>query len=177
MSTAESIPTLVQLFANSVVEQNSAIRADDLESGNRHARMYMGAFRKLRDASPDGLDALASLLDDPRCDVRTMAACYLLRHSTEKALKVLRGAIPEKGATGLGALMTLRRWEKWNLEHGRALIFDPIQGTYCSSACHLKTAPSEAASLLTPAPPVSYSAVSRAVAAGALRRWSVCLQR
>jgi len=118
MNSEDSIKKLVHEFATNVVKQNESIFVHDPNRGNEHAREYIKAFRQLRAFGPKGLDALATLLDDERKDVRTMAACFLLRHKTEAALEVLKKSAEEKGLDGLGAFMTLKRWESgtWNLD-------------------------------------------------------------
>ena len=118
MSSNESVGHYVEEFARSVVQQNEAIEAHDPLSGNVHAGRYLEAFRELRRAGDPGLDALSSLLEDERRDVRTMAACFLLAHKTEKALEVLRASAQQRGVVGLGAVMTLKRWEEgtWDLD-------------------------------------------------------------
>lgn len=119
MHSNESINHLVAEFAASVERQNDAMREHDAKTGNKYAERRIIAFRKLKSIGKKGLDALTALLDDERRDVRTMAACFLLRHSNEDACRVLKASASEKGVTGLGALMTLKRWEDgtWNLDN------------------------------------------------------------
>lgn len=112
MASTESIQHWVTEFATCVLNQDEAIRGRDPERGNEYAKCYIEAFRKLRDSGVDGMDCLATLLKDPRRSVRTTAACFLLRHRTEESLQVLRSSAEEKGVTGLGAFMTLKRWEE-----------------------------------------------------------------
>jgi hypothetical protein len=117
MHSPESLRQLVDEFAAAVEKQTEAIESHEPEWGPEFAQRYVASFRELRTAGKPGLDALADLLTDSRRDVRTMAACFLLRHRTNEALTILKSSAAEKGFIGLGASMTLRRWEdgSWNL--------------------------------------------------------------
>ncbi len=117
MHSIESLRRLVDEFAAAVEKQTEAIDSHEPERGNEFAQQYVASFRELKTAGKPGLDALADLLRDSRRDVRTMAACFLLRHRTDEALTILKSAAAEKGVIGLGAALTLRRWEdgSWNL--------------------------------------------------------------
>lgn len=108
----------VCVFADSVAMQDIAVDEGNVRLGNEYAKKYIDAFRQLNKCGKGGLDRLAVLLDDPRRNVRTAAACHLLRHSTAKSVEVLKASIEEKGIAGLEALMTLRRWNDgtWNLD-------------------------------------------------------------
>ena len=90
-----TINELVAEFAESVVQQNEAIRRRDPVTGNEYADRYTSAFRQL--LARGGVDALAVLFDDGREDVRTMAAAFLISHKTEDAINVLR-----ESARGVG---------------------------------------------------------------------------
>ena len=104
-------------FADSVAAQTDAIKAGDHKAGNRFAKRYIRAFRKLC-AIDDGRDALAELFSHPRRDVRTMAAAFLLRNRTAEASAVLREAAQGEGIVAFEARQTLKRWEEgtWDLD-------------------------------------------------------------
>ena len=118
MYSPELIARWVGDFATSVEGQNRALQRNDAATGNKYAKKYIAAVRKLREAGSAGWEALALLLADSRIDVRTMAACFLLRYNPERAQAVLKESALQKGVVGLGALMTLKRWEdgSWNLD-------------------------------------------------------------
>jgi hypothetical protein len=113
-----NLDVLVQEFANSVAAQAEAIAEGDPKTGNKFARRYIAAFSKLRARGDEGRDALASLFQDPRAEVRVMAAAYLLRHCGDKARAVLTAEAEGKGLTAFGAAQALKRWEEgtWALD-------------------------------------------------------------
>jgi Domain of unknown function (DUF2019) len=119
MSETERMQRLVEEFAASVIGQTEAIRQGDRRKGNTMAKRYVAAFQKLREIGDGGRDALTSLFTHPRADVRVMAACYLLRHSTPEALNLLqREAAVGRGLAAFGASEAIKRWEEgaWNLD-------------------------------------------------------------
>ena len=81
---------LVKEFGDCVAAQTRCIERGDAAAGNKYAKRYIKAFDKLCSQGAAGRDALAVLLDDARPDVRVMAASFLLRHSKEKAMRVLQ---------------------------------------------------------------------------------------
>lgn len=109
---------LVQEFAREVVAQTDAVLRGDHRTGNKHAKRYIAAFRKLRAIGDDGREALAVLLRHDRPDVRVMAAAYLLRFRTNEALAVLREAAHGKGLIAFEAFQAVKRWEEgtWALD-------------------------------------------------------------
>lgn len=111
---------LVDEFAEAVCKQKDSIRRGDTRAGNRYAKKYVAAFRKLRSFGNDGRDALASLLYCENLDVRVMAAAFLLRYKNKEALKILREAAVGKGLAAFGASEALKRWEEndWSLDPG-----------------------------------------------------------
>ena len=104
-------------FANAVIGQNTAIEQHDAETGNKFAIKYIEASDALINAGNEGIEALASLLNDDRVAVRAMAASYLLPFRANEALPVLREAANGEGITALGAFMTLQRWEGSSVRH------------------------------------------------------------
>jgi hypothetical protein len=109
---------LVQEFATWVAAQSSAMEKGDSVVGNRFAKRYISAFEKLRAAGDVGRNALSDLLDDDRPEVRSMAACFLLRHSGERARRVLEVEAQGHGITAFGAAQCLERWKEgtWSLD-------------------------------------------------------------
>jgi hypothetical protein len=108
----------VEQFADAVAQQTEALRQNDYQTGNKHAKRCIAAFEKLRVFGDPGRDALASLLVHTRGDVRAMAACFLLRHRTQEAMEVLRTEAAGGGLTAFGASEAIKRWEEgsWNLD-------------------------------------------------------------
>ena len=113
-----TLEELVGQFAENVAAQTDAIWRGDAKTGNRHARKYGAAFDKLRAQGNAGRDALATLLQHPRMDVRVMAAAHLLRYRTAEARAVLEDAAKGEGMIPFGAQQALKRWEEgtWALD-------------------------------------------------------------
>lgn len=109
---------IVERFAKDVAAQTEAIRRGDAKTGNKHANRYISALEKLRSEGDAGRDALATLLQHPRPDVRVKAAAFLLRHRTAEAMAVLKAAASGEGVAAIGAIMTLKHWEEgtWALD-------------------------------------------------------------
>lgn len=109
---------LVRQFAESVVAQDACLERGDATTGNRHARRRFAAFRKLRAMGDSGREALAELLRDPRPNVRTSAAAFLLRYKTAEALAVLREASKGTGLIAFESGEAIKRWEEgtWQLD-------------------------------------------------------------
>ncbi len=99
-------------FAESVTAQNDAIKKHDTATGNRFAIAYIRAAETLISIGKDGVDEFATLLEDGRADVRTMAASYLLPYRMNAALRILEESGRGTGITALGAMMTIRRWKE-----------------------------------------------------------------
>jgi hypothetical protein len=112
------IDQLIQEFADCVIEQDKAIFVGDARTGNRFARRGHEAFMQLRAFGDRGRDALASLLFDPRENVRVAAACYLLRYRNAESLAVLMRAAKGVGLAALEAGEAIKRWREgaWNLD-------------------------------------------------------------
>jgi hypothetical protein len=109
---------LVKEFADCVAAQSSAITRGDAETGNVFAARYIRAFHLLRDMGDAGRDALVILFTDDRAEVRITAACYLLRHSGERARQVLEKEAAGRGLTAFSASQALLRWAEgaWDLD-------------------------------------------------------------
>ncbi|MBZ4374640.1 HEAT repeat domain-containing protein [Corallococcus sp. AS-1-6] len=109
---------LVDEFASHVEAQTDAIFRGDSKTGNKHAKKYQAAMRKLREIGDEGREALTALLKHPRMDVRVAAAAYLLRYRTDEAKAVLEHAAGGEGLAAFEASEVLKRWEEgaWNLD-------------------------------------------------------------
>ena len=118
MERGTSAADLVQQFAESTAAQDECLERGDAKTGNKHARRRITAFRKLRAMGDSGREALAVLLRDPRPNVRTMAAAYLLRYKTADALAVLREAAKGRGMIAFESGEAIKRWEEgtWQLD-------------------------------------------------------------
>jgi hypothetical protein len=112
------LEALVEKFVVNVAEQTDAIWRGDAKTGNKHARRYLAAVDKLLAHGDAGRDALASLLDHPRMDVRVKAAAYLLRYRTSEAKAVLEEAARSEGLIPFIASEVLKNWEQgtWALD-------------------------------------------------------------
>jgi hypothetical protein len=109
---------LAEEFAQNVSAQTDAIWNGDARTGNKHARRYVAAFKKLCHHGDTGRDALAALLEHPRMDVRVKAAIYLLSERPAQALPVLEEAAKSKGMIPFEASQVLKYWNEgtWNLD-------------------------------------------------------------
>jgi len=113
-----SITELVDEFGRTVEAQNFAIAKSNPKKGNELARLRAKIFDELRSKGDAGRDALATLLDDQRSDVRVMAASYLLRHCGQRAIDVLEQESKKSGIVAFGAQQALLRWKDgtWSLD-------------------------------------------------------------
>lgn len=112
-----NLEKLLQDFTSGVTAQTAAIFRGDAKGGNKHAKKYIAAARKLRELGDAGWDAFASLLKHPDVDVRTMAATYLLPRRTAEARAVLEEAAKGSGLVAFEASESLTRWDEgaWDL--------------------------------------------------------------
>jgi hypothetical protein len=113
-----NLEELVEEFAQNVSAQTDAIWNGDAKTGNKHARRYVAAYKKLRNHGDAGRDALAVLLKHPRMDVRVKAAIYLLSERPTQALPVLEEAAKSKGMIPFEASQVLKYWSEgtWSLD-------------------------------------------------------------
>ncbi|QSQ22962.1 DUF2019 domain-containing protein [Pyxidicoccus parkwayensis] len=109
---------LAEEFAQNVAAQTDAIWNGDARKGNRHAKRYIAAFKKLREHRDAGMDALARLFTHPRMDVRVKAAIYLLSEKPEQARPVLEEAAKSEGMIPFEASQALKYWNEgtWRLD-------------------------------------------------------------
>ena len=109
---------ITEEFAKNVAAQTDAIMRGDRTGGNKYAKRYIAAFKKLRDHGETGRDALAGLLTHSRMDVRVYAAGCLLSDRPEQALPVLREAAKGEGLIPFEASQALKYWDEgtWSLD-------------------------------------------------------------
>jgi Domain of unknown function (DUF2019) len=110
--------SLAEEFARNVAAQTDAIWRGDRKGGNKYAKRYMAAYKKLRDQGEAGRDALAGLLAHSRMDVRVYAAIFLLSDRPEQAKPVLEEAAKGEGLIPFEASQALKYWEAgtWSLD-------------------------------------------------------------
>jgi hypothetical protein len=117
----ESVAELVPMFVDSVLK-HAEFMFKDSDVANRHYARFMRAIKGLNQLGKSGLSALCDLLSDERLVVRVTAACYVIPHCTERAIKVLKAAAKETdGAISMLAIVTLERWK-------RGIYLDPATG-------------------------------------------------
>lgn len=109
---------LVAQFADNVVEQGEATSRGDAATGNKHAELYISAFKQLRELGDAGRERLVPLLFDKRTRVRVAAAAFLLRYRHAEAVAVLRRESKGEGIVAFEAEQALKRWEDgtWALD-------------------------------------------------------------
>ncbi|WP_170115481.1 hypothetical protein [Melittangium boletus] len=113
------LESIVEEFARNVSAQTDAImRGDRSKGGDKEAKRYIAAYKKLRDHGEAGRDALAGLLTHSRMDVRVYAAGFLLSDRPEQALPVLREAAKGEGLIPFEASQALKYWDEgtWSLD-------------------------------------------------------------
>lgn len=103
-------------FADAVTAQDGCIERGDARAGNRHAKRYVAAARKLLAGGEPAIEVFCGLLEHPNASVRAMAAAFLLKSRTERAVAALRPIAESRGLAALGAQMTLARYERGDLE-------------------------------------------------------------
>lgn len=110
--------SIVEDFAQNVAAQTDAIMAGDRKGGNKYAKRYIAAYKKIRDRGEAGRDALSGLLAHPRMDVRVNAAACLLSDRPEQAMPVLEEAAKGKGMVPFLASQVLKSWNEgtWRLD-------------------------------------------------------------
>ncbi len=109
---------IAEEFAQNVAAQTDAIMRGDINLGNKCARRYTAAFKKLRDQGEAGWDALATLFAHPRMDVRVYAAVFLLSERPEQARPILEDAAKGEGLIPFEASQALKYWNAgtWSLD-------------------------------------------------------------
>jgi hypothetical protein len=108
-------------FARNVAAQTDAIwngEGGKRSGGNKYAKRYIAAFKKLRAHGEAGRDALEALITHPRMDVRVNAAVFLLSDRPLKAKPVLEEASMGKGMIPFVASQALNSWNEgtWHLD-------------------------------------------------------------
>jgi hypothetical protein len=109
---------IAEEFARNVAAQTDAIMRGDRKGGNKYAKKYIAAYKKLRDHGDAGRDALAELLTHSRMDVRVYAAVCLLGDRPEQSRPVLEEAAKGEGLIPFEASQALKHWEagSWSLD-------------------------------------------------------------
>jgi len=113
------LESILEEFARNVAAQTDAIMLGDRsKKGDKEAKRYIAAYKKLRGHGEAGWDALAQLLTHPRMDVRVYAAGFLLGNRPEQALPVLRDAAKGEGLIPFEASQALKYWDEgtWSLD-------------------------------------------------------------
>lgn len=112
------LESIVEEFARNVAAQTDAIMRGDRKGGNKDAKRYIAAYKKLRDHGEAGRDALARLLTHSRMDVRVYAATCLLSDRPEQAKPVLEEAAKGKGLIPFEASQVLKYLAEgtWSLD-------------------------------------------------------------
>lgn len=109
---------LAEEFARNVAAQTDAIWRGERGGGNKYAKRYIAAVKKLLTQGEAGRDALAALLIHPRMDVRVNAAGFLLGDRPAQALPVLEEAAKGKGMIPFVASCAVKSWHEgtWKLD-------------------------------------------------------------
>jgi hypothetical protein len=111
MTNQNKLEQLVEEFADSVKAQREVALTDSI-AATRYSIKSGNAAKELLTQGEEGLSAFAKLLTDPRIEVRTTAAAYLIPFKTNESIAVLKFSAEGKGIVALGAIMALKRWEE-----------------------------------------------------------------
>jgi hypothetical protein len=106
----------LEAFVEAELNQVECIRRGDAPTGNKHARKRIAAARQLLAGGEVSIDRFATLLSHESPNVRVAAAAWLLKDRTEQAVAALRPIAETKGLAALGAVCTLERYAKGELE-------------------------------------------------------------
>jgi hypothetical protein len=107
---------LTTVFADAVMAQARCIDQGDARTGNRHAKKYIAAAREILARGEEAIELFSNLLEHSDTGVRVAAAAYLLKSRTDRAVATLRPIAKGRGLASLGAQMTLKRYERGELE-------------------------------------------------------------
>ena len=107
---------LIDQFVDGVQKQNACMQVGNYRQGNRYALLASDAARLLLTGGDASIDLFAGLLKHDDLSVRVLAAAFLLKDRTEKAVAALEPLAEEKGLAAFGAKMTLQRYHRGDLE-------------------------------------------------------------
>ena len=88
---------LAEEFAQNVSAQTDAIWNGDAKTGNKHAKRYVAAFKKLRHHGDTGRDALAVLLKHPRDGRARKGSDLSSIRTADTGIACFRGGSEEQG--------------------------------------------------------------------------------
>jgi hypothetical protein len=103
-------------FAEAVMAQWACIEQGNAREGNRYAKKYDALGRQLLAGGEASIEVFCSLLSHCNRHVLVMAAAYLLKSRTERAVVALRPIAVGRDMAALGAKMTLERYERGELD-------------------------------------------------------------
>src|SRR5690349_18772019 len=106
----------LEAFVEAELNQVECIRRGDARAGNKHARRGIAAARQLLAGGEAAIDRFATLLSHESPNVRVSAAAWLLKDRTEQAVAAFRPIAETEGLAALGAVCTLKRYERGELE-------------------------------------------------------------
>ena len=114
----KKIQKLVSEFADFVIKQQECIDNGDWKLGNTYAKKYIKCYKDINKIGNVAKEEMLTLLKHKNDVVRTMAATFLLKYSTEESLRVLKEISKKPGMVGFGARESIKRWEEgsWDLD-------------------------------------------------------------
>lgn len=119
----KTVDRLVHQFVASIILSDLECQnLATLRKSRRHSVRYPRIWDRLRmEFRNEGRDAIVPLLRHPRADVRVVAASYLLKYRTNKALPILKKQAKLGRFVAFTASQVLKQWSKgeWGLD-GRA---------------------------------------------------------
>ena len=114
----KDVQKLINDFSFYVIKQNEMIREGNWKEGNKYAKKYIKCYEEIKKLGEDAKRKMLILLEHENDSVKTMAATFLLRTYTDKALQILNQISKRKDIIGFEAKQAIERWEEgtWNLD-------------------------------------------------------------
>ena len=103
-------------FSRAVLAHHESTLAGDSKEANRKAAALHRSASALKTHGEVGVAALEGLLAHPEAAVRCMSAAYVLKERTGAAVAILGHLAKRSDVVGLGAIETLKRWKRGDLE-------------------------------------------------------------
>jgi hypothetical protein len=109
----------VNIFIENIVLQNEYVSKNNPKDGNKAAKKYIEAFKKIVEKYNDsGRERLSAELSNSNKHVKAMTAAFLLRYKQKESMDVLIELSRENTMLGFAAGETIKRWNEgsWTLD-------------------------------------------------------------
>jgi len=114
----DKIDKLIDRFIKETVLNYEALEKGDYKKGNKAIKIINKLFDELKDAGEEGREALLSLTDNEREEVRLMASVYSLKYNSKRSLATLKKLTKNSGILGLEAQQAIENYNSgnWGIE-------------------------------------------------------------